>query len=60
MYGKNPEGPYDQGWGIFHWWLKDMMTLHQTAHNPMQMMGNQGWRNELHRFTQPYVAGRGK
>lgn len=60
MYGKKPEGPYDQGWGIFHWWLKDMMTLHQTAHNPMQMMGNQGWQKELYRFTQPYVASRGK
>jgi hypothetical protein len=59
-YGKKPEGPYDQGWGIFSWWIKDLMTQHQSAHWPMQMLGNQGWRNELQRFTQPYVAGRGK
>jgi hypothetical protein len=59
-YGKKPEGPYDQGWGIFHWWIKDLMTQHQSSHWPMQMLGNQGWRNERQRFTQPYVAGRGK
>jgi len=60
LYGKTPEGPYDQGWGIFHWWLKDLLTQHQSAHHPMQMLGNQGWHNELFRFTQPYVSSRGK
>jgi len=60
LYGKKPEGPYDQGWGIFHWWLKDLLTNHQSAHNPIQMLGNQGWHKELFRFTQPYVSSRGK
>ena len=59
-YGKEPRPPYDQGWAIAHWWLKDLLTQHQTCHVPIQCLGNQGWENELHRFTQPYVAARGK
>jgi len=59
-YGKTPEPPYDQGWAIAHWWLKDLLTQHQTCHVPIMCLGNQGWKNELYRFTQPYVASRGK
>ena len=59
-YGKKPHPPYDQGWAIAHWWLKDLLTSHQTAHVPIQCLGNQGWHKELFRFTQPYVASRGK